>query len=324
MYTVIVLAVGITSCGHWWQAPTPSDLLHCSFNETDNARYLEAEGHDRQTLSLPPIQLQLIASILKLQKPTVVVLFHGGQILLEPFVGLKHVTIVDAFYPGAMGGHAIANAVFGVTNRWGKLPYTVYSSNWTQNHNMLEHEMSKDARTYRYMNTENEYLILPFGYGLSLTKFNFTASTKNPNNTVYNFHLQKDVLKNDSFLLSLDLVLTNVGTAMFQKGDNVVQGYFSPTNVPSITIYPVRQLFSFQRILEVLPNESRAVLFTVDVMKDLALVTEEGDRVIEPGEYDLVFTIGDGNVNNLFIYHLILDGERHVLETFPVVKEAAE
>jgi hypothetical protein len=124
---VVVLAIGITSCGDWWRSPVvPKNLMHCHFNDTDGSRYLEAEGHDRETLDLPPIQQKLSTAILALNKPTIIILMHAGQIAIEQLLHLNHVTVVDAFYPGAMGGVALANLLFGQSNRWGKLPYTVY------------------------------------------------------------------------------------------------------------------------------------------------------------------------------------------------------
>ena len=56
----------------------------------------------------------------------IIILMHAGQIAIEQLLHLNHVTVVDAFYPGAMGGVALANLLFGQSNRWGKLPYTVY------------------------------------------------------------------------------------------------------------------------------------------------------------------------------------------------------
>jgi beta-glucosidase-like glycosyl hydrolase len=305
---VVVLAVGITSCGNWWKL-APDDLRHCHFNQTDGSRYLEAEGHDRDTIDIPPIQINLIEEILALGKPTVVVLFHGGQISLEKFIGVEHVTLIDAFYPGAMGAQAIANSMFGVANRWGKLPYTVYSTNWTANHNMLEHEMSKDRRTYRYMDSEDmQYMVLPFGHGMSLTEFTLTSEMDGKTST-----LSTD---GSSSALSVDVQIHNAGALM--KGDNVVQAYLMPTSVPTLKVYPVKALFDFQRIRDVAPGESTSVKFAVDV-KNLAMVTESGDRVCEPGIYDIVFSTG-GTTDEIVV-HLILEGSRFVLEKFPVVNE---
>jgi len=64
------------------------------------------------------------------------------------------------------GGDAIAQALFGVENRWGKLPYTIYPAAWTATNSMLDHDVTHN-RTYRY----GADALVPFGRGLSLTTF---------------------------------------------------------------------------------------------------------------------------------------------------------
>lgn len=40
--------------------------------------------------------------------------------------------LIEAFYPGSEGGGAIAEAIFGLTNSWGKMPYTIYPADWVR------------------------------------------------------------------------------------------------------------------------------------------------------------------------------------------------
>ena len=302
---VIILAIGITSCGDWWRSKeVPSDLIHCHFNETDGSKYLEAESHDRETIAIPPIQLQLSDAIISLNKPTIIILLHGGQIGIEKFVNVDHVTIVDAFYPGAMGGIALGNLLFGKTNRWGKLPYTSYHSNWTLNHNMLQHDPSADQRTYRYMPEDDSQLILPFGHGLSLTTFKLSFT--NPTNII---HLKTD---GSSPNVKVNIDVSNVGSIM---GDEVVQAYLRPTSVPGIQTTPIKSLFHFERLNNIDAGKTVGVIFELNCPQ-LLLVTKDGDRVCEPGEYDISFENGAGSVLTLKV---MLEGSRNVVEKFPSV-----
>ena len=81
----------------------------------------------------------------------------------------EHVpAIIQGWYPGAQGGKAIANIIFGEKNPEGKLPVTFYYS--TDELPAFE-DYSMKNRTYRYMQTDALY---PFGYGLSYTDYEYT------------------------------------------------------------------------------------------------------------------------------------------------------
>lgn len=78
----------------------------------------------------------------------------------------EHVdAIVQGWYPGARGGAAIADILFGEANPEGKLPVTFYRT--TEELPDFE-DYSMQGRTYRYMEQEALY---PFGYGLSYTEY---------------------------------------------------------------------------------------------------------------------------------------------------------
>ena len=71
--------------------------------------------------------------------------------------------ILEAWYPGARGGEAVARALFGETNPQGKLPVTFYHSD----RDLPEFtDYAMKGRTYRYMEKEALY---PFGDGLDVT-----------------------------------------------------------------------------------------------------------------------------------------------------------
>ena len=72
---------------------------------------------------------------------------------------------LTVFTPGAQGGAAIAEILFGGANPEGKLPITFYQTT-EELPEFTDYAMK--GRTYRYM--ENEALY-PFGYGLSYTTY---------------------------------------------------------------------------------------------------------------------------------------------------------
>lgn len=104
---------------------------------------------------------------MKLGKPTTIVLINGGQIGIDKLMGAN--AIIEAFYPAMRGPEAIARSIFGLENKWGKLPYTMYPAKYVHKVDMYSFDMSKaPGRTYRYYTGKP---LFPFGYGLSYTKF---------------------------------------------------------------------------------------------------------------------------------------------------------
>jgi hypothetical protein len=76
---------------------------------------------------------------------------------------------------GRYGGKAVAEALFGETNRWGKTPVTIYSEAVLDEFDMLSFSMTAGVgRSYRYYTGKN--VLYPMGHGLSYTTFTFAAA----------------------------------------------------------------------------------------------------------------------------------------------------
>ena len=135
---------------------------------------------DRQSLALDAKQPsgsqnkqnQLINDVIDLHKPMVVVL-EGGSVIDMPW--LNNVpAVVMAWYPGMVGGTALGKLLFGAANFGGKLPLT-----WA---NLGDYPAFGGSGSvnfdyyagYRWFDAKNMAPILPFGYGLSYTTFEYT------------------------------------------------------------------------------------------------------------------------------------------------------
>ena len=97
----------------------------------------EAENFDRNNLTLPGVQKELVQSVLAAQPNTVVVLVNGGPVSSE-WIASNVPAVVEAFYPGELGGDAIVDVLVGDYNPGGKMLYTVYPENFTDSRDIRD------------------------------------------------------------------------------------------------------------------------------------------------------------------------------------------
>src|SRR5262249_37518745 len=83
----------------------------------------EGEFRDRALLSLPGDQEELITSVAATGRPPVGGLIGGGAITMSRGLG-RVPAVLAAWYPGEMGGRAVADVLFGESNPAGRLPTT--------------------------------------------------------------------------------------------------------------------------------------------------------------------------------------------------------
>jgi hypothetical protein len=98
-------------------------------------------------------------------KPVILVLVNGGQVAIDEAVD-NPVAIVEAFHSNGIGGTALAMSLFGLENRWGKLPYTIYPYSTMGSFDMKDYSMS----------TPREEATNIFGFSLLLAAFETPCS----------------------------------------------------------------------------------------------------------------------------------------------------
>jgi len=272
--------------------------LGISERETLDPKFMEREAHDRDRIDLPPVQQQLANYIIALGKPTVIFLLNGGMVAVEDFMNKKNVALIEAFYPGMEGANALAQSIFGIANRWGRMPYTVYHSNWTKHNSMLDHDVTHQ-RTYRY----GADAVVPFGFGLSLSTFRLAFASA-PTAT-----LPLAYGSDGAVLETVEVEIRNLGPLV---GDEVVMAYFHPKKV-GLTMYPTKSLFDFQRVKNLQPAARITISFTI-TENSILLATPGGDLVRAPGDYVLTFENGAGEILSK---DLTIHGEQVVVEPFP-------
>jgi len=115
---------------------------------------------DRATLDLPRSQLTLYEAIKETGKPIVFVNVSGSCVGLADMKD-NCAALLQVFYPGAEGGHALADILFGDVSPSGRLPVTFYRG---VDDLPDFSDYSMENRTYRYFTGTP---VFPFGHGLS-------------------------------------------------------------------------------------------------------------------------------------------------------------
>ena len=132
----------------------------------------EAESFDRARLGLAGVQEALFAAVVAANPRTVVVLINGGPIAAES-VKEKAAAVVEAFYPGQLGGDGIVSTLTGAANKFGRMPYTTYFKNFTAR-DVRDVDLAHGSGvTYRHFAGP---VLWPFGAGLSYTTFSYRWS----------------------------------------------------------------------------------------------------------------------------------------------------
>ncbi len=126
---------------------------------------------DKTSLNFPESQMIMARTVIATGKPVVLAVMTGSAMDLSFAEDAKNVkAIMQVWYPGALGGKAFADLVFGKKSPSGKLPITLYNS--------IEElpdftDYSMKGRTYRYMEHEARY---PFGFGLTYGKVSLVSA----------------------------------------------------------------------------------------------------------------------------------------------------
>ncbi|CAM4368705.1 beta-glucosidase BglX [Saccharibacillus endophyticus] len=216
------------------------------------ASEMSGEAGCRTDIRLPQIQLELIARIAELGKPTAAVLFNGRPLDLHGVYD-KVGAVVEAWYPGSEGGAAVADILVGAVNPSARLtmsfPHSVGQVPVYYNHfNTGRPQGAADAQVRyvsQYLDAPNEAL-LPFGYGLSYTTFAYDE-----------LKLSSEHMTDES-PLTISVNVTNIGE---RAGVETVQLYVR--DVSGEVVRPVRELKGFVR-LELAPGERGTAVFTLN------------------------------------------------------------
>jgi beta-glucosidase len=186
------------------------------------------ENRDRQGLRLPGRQEQYVEELLQTGKPVVLVIF-GGRAQVIGDLAERCSAVIQAWYPGEEGGHAVADILYGNISPSAKLSVSYPNTE------------VYEPLCYNYSAEQDPRVQWPFGYGLSYTTFEYSDLIVDQNATT----------QGDGINVSFEVKNTGVMAA-----DEIAQIYLSPTS-DNQQIRPI-QLQGFARV-SLQPGESKTI-----------------------------------------------------------------
>jgi len=263
------------------RAAREADVIVAAVGES---RGMSHESSSRTSLTLPASQQALLEALAATGKPLVVVLMNGRPLQLG-WVKDNADAVLETWFAGTEGGHAIAEVLLGAHNPSGKLPISFPRSVGQiptyYNHPRLGRpyvEGRPGNYTSQYFEEPNGALY-PFGYGLSYTEFELAKP-----------QLSRHQLKRGQ-ILEVSVTVKNTGA---RAGATVVQLYLQ--DLVGSSVRPVKELKRFEKLM-LEPGESRVVRFDLGE-DDLKFPDARLDYVAEPGEFEVQLGLDSRSVQS--------------------------
>lgn len=217
----------------------------------------EFASGDKLDLKFPGLQPEILRAAYESGKPVILVSMTGSAMALN-WEDSHIPAIIQAWYPGAAGGRAVAELIFGAYSPEGKLPVTFYRT--TEELPEFTDYAMKD-RTYRYMRQQALY---PFGFGLSYTSFEMNGVEAN----------SEKIMADGEMTIRASIKNTGV-----MPGGETVQVYVKALREGT----PNAQLKGLKKVY-LQPGEEKQVEITLKGQA-FTLYNEEAECILERGEY---------------------------------------
>jgi beta-glucosidase len=254
------------------EAANSADIVLVAVGESEKHN---GESHSRASLDLPGKQNDLLKAIKQTGKPMVMVLFAGRPLTIN--WALENVpSILLAWHPGVEGGNAISDVLYGDYNPAGKITVT-FPRSVGQIPTYYNRKNTGRPELAKYIDLSTAPL-LPFGFGLSYTKFQYgNLKVATP-----------QVAITGTVQVSADI--TNSGPV---AGHEVVQLYVR--DVAASVTRPIKELKGFERIY-LQPGQTKTVAFNLPT-SDLKFYDINMEEKVEPGDFKV--WVGPNSVEGL-------------------------
>ena len=247
---------------------------------------------DKADLQLPEVQRELLEAVTGYGKPVVLCVLTGSAVDLN--FADEHVNaILQVWYPGARGGKAAADILFGACSPSGKLPVTFYRD--LDGFPAFE-DYSMKGRTYRYLEKEPLY---PFGYGLTYGRVEVREAVlaKAPVLSALEKAgqgISKTDVPDQSGDSVVKAVLENTGA---YDTDEVLQAYIHAEDSAFAPLHP--SLCAFTRV-NLKAGEKKEVSLTIPASA-FTIVDEEGRRYVDGTHFSLYIGTSQPDERSAFL-----------------------
>ncbi len=227
------------------------------------------EGFDRKTLHLLGDQEALLKAVTAVSKPIIVIYIEGRPLNMN-FAAQKAAALLTAWYPGAEGGTAIADILFGDYSPSGRLPVSIPRS-------------VGQLPVYYAQGTPHDYVegestpLYAFGYGLTYSKFEYKDLKITP------------IFKKEDKLVRVSFILKNIGN---YDGAEVVQLYVKD-KIASVSLPPM-QLKAFEKVY-LKRGEIKTISFDLD-KSAFSFYNSALQEVIEPGAFKIMLGTSSNDI----------------------------
>ncbi|ULT56691.1 glycoside hydrolase family 3 C-terminal domain-containing protein [Neobacillus drentensis] len=240
------------------------DLNGAVVNTTGEEEMDCGENVDVANLELGGLQLQLLQKVMETGTPVIVVLIQGRPHAI-PWIAEHAPAILSAWYPGQMGGQAIAEVLFGEVNPSGRLPVSIPRSSMQ----LPVFYNYKDGGYKKDYFDQSGNALYPFGFGLSYTEFRY-ENLRVTRKTI----TADQLLAGEKFSITVDV--TNIGD---RDGYDVIQLYLKGKGL-SIT-RRVKELKGFRKVW-LAAGETKEVMLELGA-EELQVFSSQNTYKVEQG-----------------------------------------
>lgn len=250
-----------------------ADVVVLALGESE---LVSGENRDRSEISLTGNQEALLKAIHSTGTPIVLVLVNGRPLLIN-WAKENIPAIVECWFPGESGGIAVAEVLTGKYNPAGRLPITFPKSmgQIPRHYNRKPSSNRPYASSNTYVDMDSEPLF-HFGHGLSYTSFEYSS-----------LEMPETAQTDDNVTVSVKV--KNTGE---MHGEEVVQLYLNDI-ISSVTTSKI-MLKAFERVY-IKAGEEKTVTFKLK-SDDFALWNSEMERVVEPGEFEIMIGASSNDI----------------------------